>query len=376
MFERPRANTALIVLLAFASAGMICEKEQPPAKQRIRAVKYYRITAAGGPLERTFSGVSEAGLESNLSFKVTGNVTKLGVKVGDKVKKRSFIAQLDKTDYRLRLKQAKAAQARARAQRRNSKSEYDRVRALYANQNASRSRLDSTRARYESARANSSSAAQAVKLAKQQLEYTRLTAPISGAIADVLVEANENIKAGQPIVKLASGKKPKVTVAVPEGLIGRVKQGSDVQVSFEAISGKTFVAVVSEVAVSSNTAEAAFPVTVILATADDQIRPGMAADVTFRFQAEEATDSSRFMVPPSAVGQDREGRFVFVVEAGEEGKFIVRRRAVEVSEELTREGLQILSGVKEDERVVTAGLSKMEDGMQVLVREADETVAQ
>ena len=359
----------LMCLLAVPATVTACAKaDDGPQKPKIRPVLYYQVSAAGGPLERTFSGVSEAGQESNLSFKVPGLVTELAVKVGDVVEKDAFIAQLDETDLRLRVRQAQAALASASAQWRNAETAYRRVQSLYANQNASRSDLDAARAASRSAQAAADSATQSVNLAKQQLAYTRLTAPVKGTVAAVLIEVNENVKAGQPIVNLTSGARPKVTVAVPEALIARVERGAEVKVHFDAVADTECLATVSEVAVSSRLGNAAFPVTVVLAEPNEAVRPGMAADVTFRFEPEHPDAGPRFVVPASAVGQDKDGRFLFLIERAEaEGLGTVHRQNVTVADELTPEGLEILDGVKEGDLVVTAGVSKIEDGMQVKV---------
>jgi hypothetical protein len=92
------------------------------------------------------------------------------------------------------------------------------------------------------------------------------------------------------------------------------------------------------------------------------VRPGMAAEVRFRFDS--ADQRERVLVPPVAVGEDRQGRFAFVVEPGEDGGGIARRRTVEVGA-LTAEGLEVLTGLSDGEIVVTAGLSRLTDGQTV-----------
>ena len=103
-------------------------------------------------------------------------------------------------------------------------------------------------------------------------------------------------------------------------------------------------------------------VTVRLIAPDPDMRPGMAADVSFRFRA---VSSRNFIVVPAiAVGEDRGGRFVFVVEPTGEGLGIVHRRDVTVGE-LTSDGLEVVSGLSDGDRVITAGVSKIQDGLTV-----------
>jgi multidrug efflux pump subunit AcrA (membrane-fusion protein) len=90
----------------------------------------------------------------------------------------------------------------------------------------------------------------------------------------------------------------------------------------------------------------------------------MAAEVEFRFPARGS--GNRFLVPMSAVGQDREGRFVFVVEPSGEGLGVARRREVRVGE-ITAQGLEILDGLSDGDLLVTAGVTKLQEGRKVRI---------
>ena len=91
----------------------------------------------------------------------------------------------------------------------------------------------------------------------------------------------------------------------------------------------------------------------------------MAAEVRLRLQEPEGTSAGTVIhVPLVAVGEDQNGRFVFVVEDAGDGSATVRRRPVEVGE-LTDQGLRILSGLESGEQVVTAGVRRLNDGMAV-----------
>jgi RND family efflux transporter MFP subunit len=264
-------------------------------------------------------------------------------------------------DYRLQVEETQASLERARADLRNAEAKYARVRALYENRNASRDDLDAARAGAESARAQVHSIQKRLELAGSQLRYTRLLAATDGAIAEVKAEVNENVRAGQTVVLLTSGATPEVKVGMPESLIAQVEAGGKVSVAFDSIPGETFTAVITEVGVVTGMSTT-YPVTVRLVEADPDVRPGMAAEVAFRFGSED--NRERFLVSPVAVGEDRNGRYVFVVEQGSEGFGLTRRKPVAVGE-LREEGIEILEGVSEGDLVVIAGMSKIVDGQKV-----------
>jgi hypothetical protein len=105
-----------------------------------------------------------------------------------------------------------------------------------------------------------------------------------------------------------------------------------------------------------------YPVTVLLDHEDEDCRPGMAAEVSLRFG--DASGRERIHVPTVAVGEDRQGRFVWIVDPAEDGFGTVRRQSVTVGE-LSAEGLQVLAGLEEGALVVTAGVSRIVDGQRV-----------
>jgi RND family efflux transporter MFP subunit len=339
-----------------------CGDDRPPTEETLRPVRYTQVYSTGGNRTRTFSGIAKSGIESNLSFKVAGTVQQLPVKVGDKIRAGQTIARLDPEDYQLKVQQADAALTQAAAQERNASADYERIRTLYENNNASKSELDAKRALFESATAQVEAATKQLELARLQLSYTNLTSPAAGSIAAVFVEVNENVATGKSIVMLTGGSQIEVEVSIPEILIKDIHENDNVTVTFDAIPGKKYSATVSEVGVAAMTFATAFQVTVRLKESDVGVRSGMAAEVAFLFQS--ADQRERILVPPVAVTEDQRGRFVFVVEPADSGIATVHRRSVQIGE-LAAEGLEVFSGLADGDLVVTAGLSKIEDGQKV-----------
>jgi RND family efflux transporter MFP subunit len=343
---------------------LACGQEQPESAELIRPVRSEPAIATGGTRIRTFSGTAQAGIESRLSFKVPGTVQELAVRVGDAVRKGQTLARLDDHDYRLQVQEAEAALAQAQAQERNARSAYDRTRGLYETRGASKQDLDAARAAFESASAQVASIEKRLELARLQVTYAHLKAPFDGAVATVQVEKDENISAGMPVMTLNAGGRPEVRISVPEVLIAQVRPGSPVKVTFAALPGQTLDASVTEVGVAASGFATAFPVTVRMRETADQVRPGMAAEVAITFETSGTQEC--LIVRSEAVGEDRNGRFVYVIEPGGEGVGLAKRRTVTIGD-LTSEGLEILSGLEEGELVITAGVSRIVDGQRVKV---------
>ncbi|MDX1389572.1 MAG: efflux RND transporter periplasmic adaptor subunit, partial [Acidobacteriota bacterium] len=345
------------LILTMTLLGFGCAEPQPEP-EILRPVRSERATTTGGTRVRNFAGTARAGQETNLSFRVRGRIEGLFVDVGDVVRADQPIAQLEREDYEITVRQEEANLASARAAARNAEADLDRIRGLYENDNASKNDLDGSLAAAQSAEARVESSAQALQAARRQLGYTSLRAPVDGAIASVPVEVNENVTPGQTVVRMTSGSQPEVEVAIPELLIAEIDEGDRVDVTLDALPGTSFDAVVTEVGVASVGMATTFPVTVRLARESREVRSGMAANVAFRFEADHG---EHIHLPSHAVGGDRDGRFVFVLEATDEnGVGVVRRTEVEVGE-LTHDGLEILSGLTEGQEVVTAGVRRLTD---------------
>lgn len=368
---RGAGRSALAVFssaLAVAAWCGGCTEQAPPSEPLIRPVRYERVESTGLGRVRSFAGTARAGRRSHLSFRVSGSVRSVHVVVGETVEAGYVLAELDPKDYQLQVQEAEASLAQAQAEGRNAAANYERTRALYENRNASRNDLDAARAASESVQAAARSLENRLELARLQLSYTTLKAPVKGAIAAITTEVNENVQAGQAVVTLTSGSRPEVEIAVPEVLIAGLREGMPVSVRLAALPGRVFDAVVTEVGVAASGTATTFPVTVRLEQSNVGFRPGMAAEVRIVFGGED--DKDRILVPPVAVGEDRAGRFVFVVEPeGEDADDGVRlavahRRAVSVGE-LSERGLEIYSGLSEGEFLVTAGVRRIKDGQRV-----------
>jgi len=348
-----------IAVLLFSSC-----KEEAQIQEIIRPVRTIMAVPTEGSYVRTFSGVAQAGTESRLSFKVPGTVERILVRVGSRVKAGQLLIELDPYDYELKLQQAESALLQAKAQARHADATYERTRTLFEKKSTSQSDLDSARMASEAGNAMVQTADKQLELARMQLNYTKMKAPQDGAIAELRVEVNENVQGGAPVILLTSGSHIEVKISIPEILISLIEEEKDVSVKFDAVPGKEFQATVSEVGVKSTGMATTFPVTLQLNQPDPDIRAGMVATAEFRFRLTD--ESVRFIVPSEAVGEDREGRFVFVVEPllEEEGYGIVRRKPVTVGE-LTAEGLEIFEGLVDGDLVITAGISHISDGQKV-----------
>lgn len=355
-----KSTPLLFICLLILNA---CQPEETIQETRLRSVKYHTVANGLNGTSRTFSGLAEASDKADLSFRVAGKILSLPVKVGDHLKPGQTIATLDPSQYQLQAQQSQASLAQARAGLRNAKASFERLKGLYENNNASRHDLDSARAAADSNRAQVNAAKKALQLAQLNIAYTKLTANAACDVAEVNVSNNENVTNGQPIVKVTCGNSLDVIVSVPGNYIASIRQGMLVTVQFSIMPNQPFTAKVTEVGVAAVSGGSTFPVTVTLDEAPETIRSGLAAEVSFNFSEKEHSEG--FTVPSFAVSEDTQGRFVYLVKSTDIDTIgIIHRQTVSIGE-IRPDGLEILQGLKSGDKVITAGVTVINDGLKV-----------
>ncbi len=360
----PYAPAAALALAAcMGSAPPPAEEPEP------RPVKYLEVAAQDDTRTRTFAGFAKTRIRSALGFRVGGTVQRVYVEEGDLMAKGYLIAELDPIDFELQVREIEASLAEAKAREALADSEFQRIQRLYEKDNASQGDFDSALAKQKSARAGVDAVERKLERARRQREYTRLRAPFDGAVAAVKIREGESVQAGTPVVEALTGEKPQVEIAVSEIAVADIRRGASAKVRLSAIPGKTFHGRVTTLGVAPGEGVTTYPVTIELDRSWEQLagrsgspplRPGMAVEAEMQFGG----GASIYVVPANAVAVDREGKFVYVVESsgGEVGT--VARRSVETGR-LVPAGLEIVSGLSVGEKVITAGLSRVEDGQPV-----------
>ncbi len=354
-------NICGATVVALALVG--CKAEEQPEKIRPVVTRVVEWSERNTTL--IFPGVAKSTLESDVSFRVPGLIDEFPIKVGDELRDRDLLAALQDNDYQLELDRARSGLEEAEAEARNAVAQYRRIKALYESESASRNELDSARAAFEATRAAVAGATSAVELAVQQLSYTRLYAKDADCfVSAVYTEVAENVAAGQAIATLTCGSSLEVEVPMPEVYIAQIRQGQTGTIYFNALPDEAYAGTVTKVGVAS-LGGTTFPVTVELDKRADNLRAGMAATVYFDDGSKQKIPM--LVVPLTAVGNDLEGTFIYVFEAGEDDTGVARRHKVEVGH-LYPEGLEVRSGIEPGDRIIIAGVRFLSDGRVVKLK--------
>ncbi len=352
--------TTLALVMAFSIQG--CKNTETEEKQeKVKPVRYGRVEMLGGQSTRSFNGITESGSETNLSFRAGGLINKLNVSVGQHVKKGQLLAQLDQKDVLLGLDQAKLDVKNAKVQLETAKSSFDRIKELFQTSNASLSDYEQAKSTFSNAQSAYEISLKRLDLQKSQVSYTSIYAPMSGIVSSVNIELNEVARAGQPILTMSQedSKEIEARAGVPEKYISQVEIGSAASIRIPTLS-QYFDGVITEVGYTSS--GGTYPVITSISNPTEEIRPGMPVEIVFSFGDEDAP--KQLVVPVKAVGENDEGKFVYVLDPLENNVYSAKKVTVEIGN-LTSPGFIVRSGLSEDQLVATAGLRTLYDGMKV-----------
>ena len=348
------------VLLLFLMSA--CREEVQKPTERIRAIKTITIAEkTSGPV-RKFSGVVEAVDSSTLAFEVSGNVKEVRVKVGDRVKKGQTIAVLDKRTFLLDVQAAEAAVERAKVQLADKKNDLDRFQRIAKMDSGavSQSSIDKAKAAYDSALKNVKYSRSQVKLAKRDLEKTKLSAPFNGVIGEKYVDPFQEVKRGERLFILFSEKAMEIAIQIPETVIGDIQLDLPAEIRFPTLPDRQYKGIVSEISSVAGTANA-FPVKVAVLDAASKIRPGMTAEVTFTLSAR--NQKAGYLIPLSAVTKGGKKSdfhiFIFDKETSTVKKTPVKGGGVRGN------WVGVTQGVKAGDIIAVAGVTFLEDGQKV-----------
>jgi RND family efflux transporter MFP subunit len=355
---RWRGGLKFVVLVAAALVSA-CRDQPTPVPEAVRPIRTFTVTEVAEGQVRRFSGVIEARDTSSLSFQVGGNVRRVLVNQGDRVRAGQVLAELDPEPYRLNVQAADADLQRARAVVAQTRADFERNRRLVAERAVSQVQFEISEREYYAALSRIDYATARLNLAERDLRNTALAAPFAGSIASRLVDPFVEVQAGQKVFQLDAEGGLQAAIAVPETSIAQVTLGMPATVTLPQLA-QPMTALVSEIG-SAATQGNAFPVKAALVSPPPAVRSGMTAEVQLILARDQAQTS--YLVPLTAIAAgDQPGHgFVFIYDPATS---TVGRTAVRSSGPLVG-NMVSLTGVALGDVVASAGANLLVDGQRV-----------
>jgi RND family efflux transporter MFP subunit len=402
----------LAMLIAIAAVNVACNRSKGAPNANATAtpavVDVATTAAILRQLPRYFeaSGSFSANEQTDVMPETSGKIAAVGVDMGSYVRRGQMIVKLDDADLRIRVQQAQAQLDQAKATLRQNEAKiglrpgqkfnpenvpevaaaraaldlaeknlrrYEKLiesgdisRAAYDQQ---RSQRDQLRELYEvaihqaqqnyAAVANAQGVVDAAQtqlaLAKRNLNYSVVTAPISGYVSDRTADIGEYVSPQQKVATIVNLNPLRVRIDIPEQAIPRVHVGESVSVAVAAYTDRSFAGHIARVSPSVSATSRTLTVEAEVQNLKGELKPGQFATVRILLpQSEPAV-----LVPQRALRQISGATYVFVIKNGRAEQRLVQSGQAEG--DLT----EIVSGVAADEVVATSNVDQLSDGATV-----------
>ena len=283
---------------------------------------------------------------------LSGRVAKLGFADGQRVKLGQLLVQLDDSLQQAQLKQAEAQASIARTN-------LQRSRELQSQNFVSQSAVDQNAAALQVADAQ-------VALAQAQVQRMKVFAPFDGTAGLRSVDVGDYVKDGADLVNIEDLSSLTVQFALPERYAQRLRPGQAVDVSFDAMPGRSFKGKVQAVDSQVDANGRALQVLASLGNPGQGLRPGMFARARVVFSVREAA----VVVPEEALVPVGAKQFLFKVVDGADGKKVTQRIEARLGMRLPGK-VEVLADVKAGDLLVTAGHGRLMRADSVPVRVID-----
>jgi HlyD family secretion protein len=303
--------------------------------------------------------------------RTAGRLQELSVKLGDRVNRGQRIAKIEDFEIVEQVKQAEAAQEVAMATIRQREADLqlaetnvERSRSLFERQLLPKQTLDDNEARYQAslaqldlARAQNTQSKARLDELRINLSNTVITSPVNGFVAKRNVDPGAFVSQQAPIADVVDITRVRLVANVVEKDLKELESGNDASVEVDAFPGEKFTGRIARVSPVLDPATRTAPIEIEIPNPTFRLKPGMYARVGITTQ----TKKEAMVLPSSAVVDLGGRRGVFQLQND-----VAVFRTVQVG---TEQGsvVEILSGLKEGDEVISTGAGALRDGDRVVL---------
>ncbi|MDI9258289.1 efflux RND transporter periplasmic adaptor subunit [Flavobacterium sedimenticola] len=359
-------NKIITTLLLSAFLFLSCGKDRKEITENTSAipVKVSGNSLSTNPSFITASGKIEAENSANVSTRMMGYVTKVHVKVGQKVNAGQLLVSINNTDLQAKKAQVDASILQATAAYNNAKKDFERFTALFNQQSASQKELDDMTSRYEMAKAGLEAAKQMRNEVVAQFGYSNITAPFSGEVTNTFVKEGDMANPGMPLVSVEGASRLQVTAMVSESDIADIQNGMDVKILVKSINNEV-TGKVTEVSSSAKNTGGQYLVKINLTQTDKAILSGMFVNVQFPLanKTQTTVSTDKVLVPESALV--KQGQLTGIYTVGNGNTAILRW--LRIGKTFGNQ-VEVLSGLSFEESFIVSAEGKLFNGAKISVQ--------
>ena len=288
-----------------------------------------------------------------ISAELAGTVTEIKFQSGALVKKGDVLLKMDVSPEEAQLRSATADEELA-------KNDLDRARDLAARKVISAAEFDAAQSKYAQKKA-------AMENIQSTIDKKQIRAPFDGTAGIRAVNPGQMVKVGDPLVSLQTMGQVYFDFALPQQQLAEVKQDLAVKVTTDAIPNREFDGKLTAINSSIDPATRNVTLQATLDNPDNVLRAGMFGRIKVLLPKTNPT----LFVPATAVSYAPFGNSVFVIEKKKDEKtgvegLLLRQQFIRTGE--TRgDFVAVTEGLKTGEQVVSTGVFKLRNGMNVVI---------
>ena len=280
--------------------------------QQAMPVRY--TEAVNKPVEQTVQlpGYLEAPNVSVLAGEISGLVTELKVREGDRVTRGQPLVKLRTTPLELNLQAAQARLREAQARRKLAETSLERSRGLVERNAISRQELDEARYDFDAWQGRIETLRAEIESIQFDIQRSTVRAPFNGVVVARHTEVGQWSDAGESVLEVLSTDTQEVHVDVPEKYFNGLKVGAHVNVTFDSIPDREYTAYIRAVIPRADSGTRTFPVKLRLTEPSEKIGAGMLSRATFPL----GDTSPATLVPKDAIVRLGDNTVVFLINDG------------------------------------------------------------
>ncbi len=341
-----------LILIGLASISLLwmtgCneKKDQNSEPEKGYPVKVEKISLSNEGNQNSYVGIVEESVSVPVSFLTMGQVERVYVTEGQRVRKGQLLAELNSSNYQSMYQMALSKEKQA-------EDAYNRLSDLYKKGSLPEIKYIEIQTGVDQARSTT-------EMALKNLNDCKLFAPMDGVIGKRSIEPGMSIMPAITVLKLVKIDKVFVKVSIPENEISKIKTGDRAKLSVKALNDEQFEGSITEIGVIANLLSHTYDIKIAISNPQEKLMPGMVCKVAILNN----TSTGQVVIPSNVIQiNEKNQKYVYIADANTNK---VIKKYVEVGSPYNN-GIIITNGLQINDQLIIEGYQKISENTTIQI---------